>query len=407
MDKALKGLFSGRNIGILLHTASGKNALSYLFTSPVARVECPYSGNIIRALEKIESYCKSGYYAAGYVNFEPGYFLEKKAGHPRVKPDERALCFGIYKKPKTYRGLSFEAGIEGKIKGLKPDTGFQAYKKGFNEVKKLIKSGELYQVNYCFKAGFGYEGGPGPLFSGMLKRQAVEYSAFIREKDRWVLSFSPELFFSVDKGRITMKPMKGTLLKPCGPEELRKFKSCAKTSAENIMIVDMVRNDLGRICGTRPVKVPALFEVAEYGTLYQMTSTVTGKLRRDAGLADIFRAIFPSGSVTGAPKIRAMQAITGLERTDRGIYTGAIGFITPKTKKAVFNIPIRTAVLKGGKGVMGIGSGIVYDSKAADEYRECIGKAGFLAGELQLIESLLYSSEKSFLFDSHLSRVER
>ena len=214
----------------------------------------------------------------------------------------------------------------------------------------------------------------------------MPYGAFLNLGGEQVLSFSPELFFRVDDRRITTRPMKGTTHRSSTPAEddylAEALLNDEKNRAENLMIVDLLRNDLSRVSEAGSVRVPELFTIERYETVTQMTSTVQGTLKPEVGLSDVLRALFPCGSVTGAPKIRAMQRIRELEKGPRGVYCGAIGYAGPGGKVA-FSVPIRTAVLREGEegmieGELGVGSGVVWDSEVGTEYEECLLKARFL-----------------------------
>ena len=238
----------------------------------------------------------------------------------------------------------------------------------------------MYQITYCLKAFFNFEGDPLGLYQTLLEEQPVPYAAYIEEKDRAILSLSPEMFLKKDGGFISTKPMKGTW--PRGENETldREAKTFLendpKNRAENIMIVDLMRNDLGKL--GQKVEAPRLFEVTPYKTLFQMTSTVTAEMNPRQEFLPLMRALFPSGSVTGAPKIRAMEILRELEGEDRRIYTGTIGFITPQ-RDMYFNIPIRTLLIEKGRGEMGIGGGIVWDSTPEGEWAEGLLKARFFS----------------------------
>ena len=401
-----KRAFKMPDKALFFHTAQGRQRKSYLFAKPVMTITCHDGFSVLSALKRVDEYVSRGYYAAGYMAYEAGAFLAPGKIKPAPHFKAPLLKFGIYRKPEVFTNLIL-AGKEVFTSGVKPDTGLKEYRKKFNKIRRLITNGEVYQVNYCFRMNFGLQGSPESLFNAMCERQPVKYAALFKDGAENVISMSPELFFEVDNGAIKMKPMKGTLLKPCKAADLAAFKSDPKTSAENIMIVDLIRNDLGRICSVNTIRAKSLFEVEEYDTLYQMTSTVTGKLKNNTGFSGIISALFPSGSVTGAPKIMAMQIIREIEKSGRGIYTGAIGFISPHMKKAVFNIPIRTASIYKNTGIYGVGSGIVYDSRAADEYMECLGKAAILKPDFKIIESMLHSDKGCFLFSSHIRRMKK
>ena len=300
-----------------------------------------------------------------------------------------------------------------RIKNLKLNISKKDYLNSIDKIKDFIRAGETYQVNYTMKYKFDFEGSPYKLYQTLRNNQSVSYGAFIKTKDFKVLSFSPELFFRKKGDEISVKPMKGTIERGRNTKEDRinknKLKFDIKNNAENIMIVDLLRNDLGMVSRTGTVKVPAIFTVEKYETLFQMTSMVRSRLRKNLSLYELFSAIFPSGSVTGAPKIRTMQIIKELEKEERKVYTGAVGFFTPE-KRAVFNVAIRTLLLEGKRAEMGIGSGIVYDSDAVSEYEECKLKAEFLVNprpDFQLIETMLWSKKGGFsLMKEHLKRLK-
>jgi para-aminobenzoate synthetase/4-amino-4-deoxychorismate lyase len=279
-------------------------------------------------------------------------------------------------------------------------------------IHELIRAGDVYQLNFTAPFRLEAHGNVAPLYARLRARQPVDYGAFLHwQQGRHILSFSPELFFEIGaKGtpngptnasvrRIVTRPMKGTARRGRTTREDREIaewlRNDAKNRSENVMIVDLLRNDLGRVAQIGSVRAERLFEVERYPTLWQMTSEVSAELRPDACFHEIFRALFPSGSVTGAPKVRAMQLLAELEGAPRGVYTGAIGFFSPR--QTVFNVAIRTLELEGGHGTMGAGSGIVIDSDAAGEYRECLLKGEFLTRDpgcrpehFSLIETLLW-----------------
>lgn len=298
------------------------------------------------------------------------------------------------------------------IKNIRPNITQKEYSKNIEKIKHFLKEGLSYQVNYTFKMKFDFEGDDFSLYQALRRSQPTSYAALINIDGRQrFLSFSPELFIKIDKGTIKASPMKGTIERGkdiAGDRKNRKeLVLSPKIRAENLMIVDLLRNDLGRIA--RRVKAPKLFSVEKYKTLYQMTTSIEAKLKKSTSLADIFASVFPSGSVTGAPKIKTMQIIASLEKEPRGIYTGAIGYILPQNK-ACFNVAIRTAALENNKGELGVGGGIVYDSKRKAEYREALLKANFFTKSIplfNLIETILWSKEKGFwLLDLHLMRLK-
>ena len=276
----------------------------------------------------------------------------------------------------------------------------------------------MYQLNFTVPLSVRVRGSVAALYARLRERQPVEYGAFVHwQEGRRILSFSPELFFRVEGEnggrRIITKPMKGTAARGRTTREDREraewLRNDPKNRSENVMIVDLLRNDLGRLSQFGSVYAENLFAAERYPTLWQMTSTVTGELREEVGYHEIFRALFPCGSITGAPKVRAMQLLAGLEERPRGVYTGAIGFFSQR--QTVFNVAIRTLELDGERGTMGEGSGIVIDSNAQEEYSECVLKAEFLTGSasrfpegFSLIETMLWDDGYP-LIELHLDRL--
>ncbi|HLL30538.1 MAG TPA: chorismate-binding protein, partial [Allosphingosinicella sp.] len=271
-----------------------------------------------------------------------------------------------------------------------------------------ILAGDIYQANLTFRAEVATAGHPLALYAAIRPRARAGWGGVVFTGEHWLLSFSPELFFTLESGRVTARPMKGTAAAGSDPEALR---SAPKQRAENLMIVDLLRNDLSRLSKPGTVKVPALFEIESYPTVLQMTSTVTGDLEAGRDAVDLLQTIFPCGSVTGAPKIRAMEIIAELEGEQRGPYTGSIGRLAPDGE-AEFNVAIRTLVLRDGESAarLGLGSGIVADSVAADEWRECLAKGEFVATSrrFDLIETMRFDpSDGIDELDRHLARMKR
>jgi len=302
------------------------------------------------------------------------------------------------------------------IKNVRQSISKEAYQNQIKKIHEYIKNGDTYQVNFTFKLLSEFYGDPFCLFYDLSQVQKTAYTVFMKFSDRTILSFSPELFFLHMNDTLTLKPMKGTIKRGTNPQEdeiqTKILSESEKTRAENLMIVDMERNDLGKICPPGTVCVDSLFDVEKYETLFQVTSTIRALCKDDTPLSKIIYALFPSGSVTGAPKIRTMQIIQELEREARGIYTGALGFIHPKGG-AIFNIPIRTIEHNPSNQtlVMGIGSGIVADSVSEDEYSECLLKGKFLTDrqkDFQLIETMRWDPKTGyFLLEDHLERLKQ
>jgi para-aminobenzoate synthetase / 4-amino-4-deoxychorismate lyase len=269
-------------------------------------------------------------------------------------------------------------------------------------------------VNLTFPACFHFVGDPLALYGRLRESAQAGHGAYIDDGERALLSFSPELFFRIEDGTVVSRPMKGTAPRGADADEDERRRSrlahSEKERAENLMIVDLIRNDLGRVARTGSVRVEELFKVETYPTVHQMVSTIRADLMRDATPRDIVRALFPCGSITGAPKLRAMEIIRELEEAPRGLYCGAIGSFSPDGS-AAFNVAIRTLTIEGNKGTLGIGGGLVADSDAEAEYDECLLKARFF-GEgrppLSLIETFRHEPDRGFLRGAlHLERLER
>ncbi|HON57169.1 MAG TPA: aminodeoxychorismate synthase component I, partial [bacterium] len=312
-------------------------------------------------------------------------------------------------KPKKSQSSKFE------ISDLQLNQPKKEYIAALKKIKRYLEIGDTYQVNYTQKLKFHFSGAPLEFYEILKKNQSVDYAAFLDFDDLIIISLSPELFFKRSNNKIILKPMKGTIKRGINVfEDLElqnKLLYSEKERAENLMIVDLIRNDIGKICKIGAVRVPHLFLVEKYNTIFQMTSTITGNLKKNISYFDIFKALFPCGSVTGAPKFRVMQIIYELEKELRNVYCGAIGIIFPK-KRAVFNVAIRTIQIKDNCAELGIGSGITIDSITENEYSEMLLKSKFLQNissaqnyDFELIETMLYKNKYYFLND-HLKRLK-
>jgi para-aminobenzoate synthetase/4-amino-4-deoxychorismate lyase len=383
-------------------------------------------GRFFRALEQR---LDRGRWACGFFAYEFGELLEpaakKKTRDPKIELawmgisekaprsiDEKEWNFRTFAEwigpgaPETADGSTPVLGT------LSPSLDRDEYRRNIRRIRRFLERGWTYQVNYTFKVRFPFRGSVPRWYFQLRRSQPADCSALIFTGDAWIVSLSPELFFSAGRGRIVCKPMKGTA--PRGRDLVedranrRWLKNDVKNRAENVMIVDLVRNDLGKIA--RRVEVPALFDVETYRTLLQMTSTVRGTLKPGVGWEEVFRALYPSGSVTGAPKIRTMNLIRRLEKESRGVYTGAVGYFGPK-RSARFNVAIRTAVIRGRRGEMGIGSGVVYDSVDHGEFEECLMKARFLEEDFSgfsVVETLRWDRGRGYRYRKlHEKRLVR
>ncbi|MBI9020883.1 MAG: aminodeoxychorismate synthase component I, partial [Verrucomicrobia bacterium] len=297
-----------------------------------------------------------------------------------------------------------------------PSVSRGEYAAAIAAIKEHIAAGDTYQVNYTFRLNADFEGDSFAFFCDLAAAQQGGYGAFIETDDFSICSASPELFFELKDGTITSRPMKGTL--PRGLtfsndwKNAEALKNSAKDRAENIMIVDMIRNDIGRIAEAGSVKTLSRFNVEKYPTVWQLTSTVQGNLKprntqNTRNVIEVMQALFPCSSITGAPKAKTMELIRELEASSRGIYTGSIGFVAPNGN-AQFNVAIRTAVIQDGKAEYGIGGGIVWDSDADAEYEEALSKAAILTKKMppfDLLETMLYEGGQIFLLERHLKRL--
>lgn len=381
--KNLKKLLANQNT-VLFDSAliNPENRQSMLFTSPVKVLSAYRSDEVQSLLDRVDVLVDAGYHAAGYLSYEAGYAFDQWDAYTSDRP---LAWFGIYESPLILdqAEISLLSSRSGDVVIKEPRflMARDAYIACIKRIKYHIQEGDAYQVNFTSAFEFGYEEDPVALYQFLRMRQRVSYGAYINHDAGQILSFSPELFYRTDGKTLTTRPMKGTAPRGHDIEEDQQLgvwlQQDEKNRAENVMIVDLLRNDLSRVCIPGSVKVPSLHAIETYETLFQMVSTVSGTLKEDVSTADLMRAVFPGGSITGAPKLRAMEIIRELEHEPRGVYCGAIGFMSPG-QGSVFNIAIRTIHLQNGKGRMGAGSGIVWDSDPEDEYEECLLKGKFL-----------------------------
>lgn len=388
-----------------------ENKISYLFKDFEAILSFTPQDDIEQFFQKIQTHLNKGFWLAGYFTYEFGYFLDPALKKMRPKGNQTLAWLTVCNQPCSFSGLKQGIFPDYKIQNIRPDITFKKYSKTIAKIKQYLMSGDTYQVNQTFKIKFNFQGDSFSLYQTLKNSQPTAYSAYINTGKQQIISLSPELFFKIEKGKIWSRPMKGTFSRGLTWEEdqanKQELKANKKIRAENLMITDLLRNDLGRIC--RQVKTSRLFEIETYPSLHQMTSTISGKLKKKTTIKEIFTALFPCGSITGAPKIATMKIIKDLEPNPRNIYCGAIGFISPKNT-ACFNVAIRSALIKGKKGELGVGGGIVYDSNPKTEYQEACLKAKFFsrpAEKFSLIETMLWQKGKGiFLLDLHLTRLK-
>jgi para-aminobenzoate synthetase/4-amino-4-deoxychorismate lyase len=369
-------------------------------------------GKVLPALTKIEERVNAeGLWAAGFISYEAG-----PAFDPAIRAHSPGPCpllwMGLYPPPQRIQ-LPIRTSIEAvSAYQWQASVDRQQYEQAIGRIRALISGGDTYQVNYTLRLRAPAQEDPEALFLRMIRANEPKHGAYLDCGDFVVCSASPELFFRLDGERITSRPMKGTagrgLTHSHDMVTAQALAASEKDRAENVMIVDMVRNDLSRISRVGSVQVPQLFELERYPTLWQMTSTVTADT--SASVCDILRALFPPASITGAPKVRTTEIIAELENTARGVYTGCIGYIAPE-RRAQFNVAIRTAVVGRDRGTVeyGVGSGIVWDSRSQAEYEECLLKARIVTDAppaFSLLETLLWEPAGGyFLIEEHVRRL--
>ncbi len=352
-----------------------ENRRSLFFVSPRELLVAEAPGEVAPLLEKAQRAREAGRWVAGFLSYEAASaWLPVRAESPRVP----LVWLGVYDAPTPPPTLAPDGS---RLVGLRAGRTAEAHAKGVEAIRGLIREGDVYQVNYTMLLEGRLEGTPGGLYAALREKQPVPYGACIVAEWGGVVSLSPELFFRTEGRRISTRPMKGTAPRGATPEQdariARWLHADAKNRAENLMIVDLLRNDLSRVSLPGSVEVRDLFATEHHPTVHQMTSTVAATLREDVELPQILEALFPSGSITGAPKHRAMQRIAELESVPRGVYCGAIGYAAPHAEMA-FSVPIRTVEIHDGMARVGVGSGVVWDSDPVAEYEEALLKARFV-----------------------------
>ncbi len=394
-----------------------------ILRAPRQIIEAATPGGVLPALEQVEAASRQGYWTAGFLGFEAGYALEPRlADHRHLATGSTMplLSFAVFERCEVLTPREMDQAILGSLQRghrlgpLTPRSGQSTYMTVVTQAQELIAAGDIYQVNLTFPLDGVLKGDPLSLYAALRTRQPVAHGAVLRIGDATIVSISPELFVARAGQRLTARPMKGTIARGRTREldlaAQSRLSASQKDRAENLMIVDLLRNDLSRVCLPGSVRVPQLFDLETYPTLHTLTSTIEGDLQKDAGLPLIMRALFPCGSVTGAPKIRAMEVISELEAGPRGPYTGALGWIAPNGDFS-FNVAIRTLTVSAeGRMTYPVGAGIVSDSDPAGEYAECLLKAKVIMDEaapFELIETLLWSPGDGFAYlTTHLDRLE-
>jgi para-aminobenzoate synthetase/4-amino-4-deoxychorismate lyase len=404
-----------------------------LYRAPQELVVARRGEEVAPALERIARLASEGYDMAGHIAYEAGLALE-----PHLIPLLPARCgasgplvwFGAFNGYETIAASDVPArlsamagGQSGSLGPMEPQLSPGGYARAFERLSQAIRAGDIYQANLTMPLAGSWRGDPVALYAAIRPGAAAGYGGIVHDGSHWLLSFSPELFFALKAGSATVKPMKGT--RPRGRDAAEDAQFAAELSvstkerAENLMIVDLMRNDLSRIARPGSVRVDNAFAIETYPTVHQMVSTVRADLREGLGALDMIRALFPCGSITGAPKIRAMELIAEVEANARGPYCGAIGRIDSSgphgTGDAAFNVAIRTLRLTEsqpgqGTAVLGVGSAIVADSSSMAEWRECLIKGEFVrqsAASFDLIEAMLFTPDAGIpLLELHLERMK-
>ena len=420
---------------ILLDDARGEGAVdAHLFENPRQVFVARTPGEVEPVLAEAEAARReSGGTLAGYLAYEAGLALE-----PRLRPlaaartgaDGPLVWFGLFDAPKPIPAAEVPQWLANRSRGghasigpLDPQVSTGAYLQVFDRLQEAIRAGDIYQANLTFRLAGAARGDPVALYAAIRPAAQAGYGGLVFDGSHWLLSFSPELFFALKGRSAKVKPMKGTRPRGRTAEEdaelAAELAGSVKDKAENLMIVDLMRNDLSRVAEAGSVQVEKPFAVESYPTVHQMVSTVRATLREGQGAIDMIRALFPCGSITGAPKIRAMELIDEIERDARGPYCGAIGRIGPHADgegdDAAFNVAIRTIRLTPGENdkhhaVLGVGGAIVADSDGMGEWRECLIKAGFVreaAGGHDLIETMRFDPEAGIEWlELHLERMK-
>ncbi len=419
---------------ILLDDARSEGAAdARLYRDPVEVVVARSADEVEAALERMDALNRLGMHLAGYLAYEAGLALE-----PRLSPllagrtgaNGPLVWFAAFEGYQTipsaevpnWLAAHADRSTAPAIGPLDPQISIGAYTCAFEGLREAILSGDIYQANLTFPLAGSWRGDPVAIYAAIRPAAAAGYGGIVFDGSHWLLSFSPELFFALKDGTAMAKPMKGTRPRGRDPGEDRRLAEAlagsAKDRAENLMIVDLIRNDLSRVAQAGSVRVDKPFAIETYPTLHTMVTSVRAELRQGKGAVDVLRALFPCGSITGAPKIRAMELIAELERDARGPYCGAIGRIDA-SGDAAFNVAIRTLRLTPGDGgqgkaVLGVGGAIVADSQALSEWRECLVKGGFVrqslgedaAARFDLIETMAFTPDDGIpLLELHLERI--
>ena len=383
----------------------------YTFTQPIKELKTRDLAEVTALLAQVESYQEQGYYVVGYVSYEAApAFEEKLAVHKAPLLAEFLLYFTVHDSvetspiPLTYDEIDLPSNWQ-------EVTSAADYEKAIAQIHHHLRQGDTYQVNYTVQLKQDLSANPFAIYNRMVVEQEAGYNAYVEHDEIAVISMSPELFFEQNDRELTTRPMKGTTRRGVtDQEDLEQaswLKQDPKNRSENMMIVDLLRNDMNRISEVGSEHVERLCQAEQYSTVWQMTSTIKSRLREYVDLVEIFRSLFPCGSITGAPKIATMEIIKYLEPQPRGVYCGTIGFLLPNGRR-IFNVAIRTIQLYKEQAIYGVGGGITWDSTWESEYREVHQKAAVLyrkQARFQLITTGKISQKNLLFEDQHLERL--
>ncbi|ORO54617.1 aminodeoxychorismate synthase, component I [Streptococcus oralis subsp. oralis] len=385
----------------------------YTFTQPIKELKTRDLSEVADLLAQVESYQEQGYYVVGYISYEAALAFEKKlAVHKAPLLAEYLLYFTVHDRvetspiPLTYEEVDLPSKWQ-------EETSAENYEKAIAQIHHHLRQGDTYQVNYTVQLKQDLSVDPFATYNRMVVEQEAGYNAYVEHDEMAVISMSPELFFEQNDRELMTRPMKGTTQRGVTDQEdlaqASWLEQDPKNRSENMMIVDLLRNDMNRISEVGSEHVERLCQVEQYSTVWQMTSTIKSQLRPDVDLVEIFRSLFPCGSITGAPKIATMEIIKNLEPQPRGVYCGTIGLLLPNGRR-IFNVAIRTIQLHQGKAIYGVGGGITWDSTWESEYREVHQKAAVLyrkQARFQLITTGKISQKQLQFEDQHLERLTK
>ena len=389
-----------------------------LYRSPKRQIVANTLDEVLPALAELQAAVHGGARAAGFITYEAGYALDTALADVARAGAQPLLWFGVFDRFEAVEATAVLPDRRGaRAPTLVPRITRDDYCAGVARVHDHLLAGDLYQANLTFGCDVAVVGDPLALYAGLRESSAAGWGGIVRHPCGWLLSGSPEQFFTVSaNGEIEARPMKGTAARGATPgadaAAITALRDDPKQRAENLMIVDLLRNDLARVAVSGSVTVPALFHVERYPTLLQMVSRVTAQLRPGLDAVDVLRTLFPCGSITGAPKVAAMRRLAALEPEPRGAYTGSMGWIDPDGS-AAFNVLIRTLELADGEPVarLGLGAGLVVDSRAADEWAECLAKGAFVSranSPVDLIETMRFDPQIGLVeLDRHLERLDK